>query len=118
MSMRYYRRFRMEIDITRVRLAVPKPADGYGLLQWSDDLVERHADVKYRSFRSDLDSQVFKCLGRIDGCLGLMREIVRQRTFLSGTTWLGTFHPDQDWPPQDCGTIQGIARSRKVGAIQ
>ena len=39
---------------------------GYRLLPWSPDLVDDHAEVKYLSFRDELDAVVFPCLGELD----------------------------------------------------
>lgn len=118
MGMAYFRRFRMEIDFQRVRLSSPVLPDGYEWVTWSDDCLDRHALAKYISFRSEVDSRVFPCLGEIAGCKRLMQEISRQKSFLPEATWLIT-HPRGDLaPPIDCGTIQGIAQSKALGAIQ
>ena len=56
MGVTYFKRYRMEIDLTRPIFALPRLADGYSLLPWSDKLLPVHAEVKYKSFRDELDS--------------------------------------------------------------
>ena len=80
--------------------------------------MERHAWVKYRSFESEIDSRVFRCLGEIDGCRRLMNEIVNQKTFLPEATWLISYYPKDGSGTVDCGTIQGLAHSKVLGAVQ
>ena len=60
----------------------------YELLPFSVDLLREHANAKYASFRSELDVNVFPCLGRRDGCLRLMREIASRAGFVPEATWL------------------------------
>ena len=118
MGMTYFRRFRMELDFLRVRLPAPRLPEGYEWVGWSWDCLDRHALAKFISFRSEVDSRVFPCLGEIAGCKRLMQEIAKQKSFVSEATWLIT-HPRGDLaPPIDCGTIQGIAQSKSLGAIQ
>lgn len=118
MAMTYFRRYRMEIDFLRIRLPGPVLPEGYEWVPWRTDCLDRHALAKYVSFRSEVDSRVFPCLGEIAGCKRLMHEIIRQKSFLPEATWLVT-HPRGDLAaPIDCGTIQGLTQSRGLGAIQ
>jgi len=117
MSLTYFKRFRMEIDL-RGRLPEPVVPPNYELLPWDAALLPAHADVKYRSFREELDSNVFPCLGDATGCVRLMTEISRKPGFLPAATWLAVWRGDR-WQPQDyCGTIQGIRERSGTGAIQ
>lgn len=118
MTQTAYKRFRMQIELRNVLLDPPGLPEGYRWLSWRSLLLERHAQVKWRAFREDLDGKVFACLGHSSGCLGLMREIVAQKTFCAASTWMVVYQPEPDWPPSDCGTIQGILRTGGIGAIQ
>ena len=118
MAQQRYKRFRMEIDLRRVDLPSAVLPDGYHWLQWRPILCDRHAQVKWRSFRHDLDGRVFTCLSDLAGCRRLMAEISRQPRFCPAATWMITFQPESAWPAHDCGTIQGIARSGGIGSIQ
>jgi len=117
MGVTYYKRFRMEIDLTRAPLEKPALPEGYEWVPWQLPLLERHALAKFESFRSEIDCDVFPCLGDPVGCRALMSEIVQRATFVPGATWLISCQiaPDQ-W--EDCGTIQGIVQSGQWGAIQ
>lgn len=90
---------------------------GYQLLPWSDHLLDAHADAKYQSFRNELDSQVFPCLGEEAGCRRLMGEISRRSGFVADATWLAVFVHDSGHVDY-CGTVQGIRDDMNCGAIQ
>ncbi len=112
MGVAYYRRYRMEIDLEGVDPVGPVLPEGFRFESWDPHDLERHARVKVQSFRDEIDSRVFPCLGEFTGCRKLMKEISRQRSFLSSATWLIA------GPETDVGTIQGLAHSRTLGAIQ
>lgn len=118
MGVTYFKRFRMEIDLNRVTIPSPTLPEGYAFVPWDATLLERHAAAKYSSFRSEIDAQVFPCLGDAVGCLRLMNEIARRETFLPAATWLLTrIAPDGTFL-EDCGTIQGISQPLALGAVQ
>ncbi len=106
----YFKRLRMEALLARI--PAPVVPVGYALVPWSGDLLEAHAEVKYRSFRRTPDSTLFPNLGRLDGCLQLMRTIADHRGFIPGATWLVR---DAD---EFCGCIQGVETAAGVGLIQ
>jgi GNAT superfamily N-acetyltransferase len=123
MAVTYYKRFRMEIDLERVVLPEPTLPDGFAFVGWHPALLQRHAAAKFESFRAEVDSDLFPCLGDISGCLDLMSEIVQRASFIPQATWLisapagcsderGFDHSD------DCGTIQGIVQMGGWGAVQ
>jgi ribosomal protein S18 acetylase RimI-like enzyme len=114
----YFRRYRMEIDLRQIELPIPYLPEGYFWNGWSSDMVQRHAETKYDSFRDELDSRVFPCLGERDGCNRLMHEIAGQSSFLPEATWLISFQSFEDNLFHDVGTIQGLAHTSMVGAIQ
>jgi ribosomal protein S18 acetylase RimI-like enzyme len=116
MSVSYFKRYRMELDLRGRR---PSPAfapRGYRLLPWHPELLADHAEVKYASFRNEIDADVFNCLGDLDGCQRLMQEISLKDGFLPEATWLAVFTEGGEVEP--CGTIQGIRTTHKYGAIQ
>ncbi len=118
MSETRFKRFRMEIDLRKIDLSKSELPEGYRWLAWRPLLAERHAQIKWRSFRDDLDGQVFGCLSNIEGCRRLITEISNQPGFSVPATWMVAFQPEPTWPADDCGTIQGIARTGGVGSIQ
>ena len=108
MGLTYFKRFRMEYDLSRsLPESVAVPAD-YEFLPYRSDLLREHAAAKYRSFRGELDANVFPCLGRRDGCLRLMREISSRAGFVPESTWLCRFLDSQSGRWQPIGTIQGL----------
>jgi ribosomal protein S18 acetylase RimI-like enzyme len=118
MGLTYFKRFRMEVDLTVDSFACPPLPPGYTLHAFRDALIEAHAAAKYRSFRYEMDANVFPCLGDRDGCLRLMNEIVRRDGFLRDATWLVQYRDRQTGRAEYCGTVQGICDRGGIGAIQ
>jgi ribosomal protein S18 acetylase RimI-like enzyme len=115
----YFKRFRMEAALAAAGTndAIAVLPDGYRLVPWHEALLDAHARTKHRSFRDEIDSVVFPCLGDLEGCRRLMREIRRKRGFLAEATWLIALvvAPGQHaW----CATIQGVIDKAGVGMIQ
>ncbi|MEX0979258.1 MAG: GNAT family N-acetyltransferase [Pirellulales bacterium] len=117
MGLTYFKRFRMEIDLTGPAFVAPPLARGYRLLGWKDALLDAHAEAKYHSFRGEIDANVFPCLGDWLGCQRLMQEIRAKQGFLPGATWL-VAHESLGGTYEYCGTIQGIRDYAGLGAIQ
>ena len=114
----YYKRFRMEVDLRDAALPAPVLPDGYHWECWIPQVLERHAWAKWESFRSEIDSHVFECLGDYIGCLRLMQEIYNRDTFLANATWLISHDSVRGKAPVDCATIQGLAQAGALGSIQ
>lgn len=114
---KYFRRFRMEFDLNS-RIPDPILPAGYRWTCWSQALLEPHAEVKSASFQGEVDTQLFRSLSNVEGCRRLMREITLHPEFMPNSTWLIRYQPDFDMPAENCGTIQGLRRSRIIGAIQ
>jgi hypothetical protein len=115
MVLTYFKRYRMEIDLCR--LPQPQLPAGFRFLAWEQSLLALHAETKYRSFRNEIDANVFPCLGDLDGCYRLMQEISRKEGFLPKATWLVVQDgPRASWTA--CGTVQGVRDRSGLGAIQ
>jgi ribosomal protein S18 acetylase RimI-like enzyme len=117
MELTYFKRYRMEIDLAGRDLSVKIPA-GYRLVVWHESLLDVFAEAKYRSFRGEIDANVFPCLGELAGCRRLMAEIARKPGFLPEATWLAVFLLGDRRKAEYCGTIQGILDHTGMGAIQ
>lgn len=118
MALTYFKRFRMEIDLrgrdfTRIWL----PA-GFEFIPWDERLIETHAETKFHSFRGEIDSNVFPCLGEYTGCVRLMEEIAAKPGFLPQATWLVAQKNEPGEVTTYCGTVQGVMDSSGMGAIQ
>lgn len=111
MAITYYKRFRMEVDLDGSR-EPPALRPPYRFVPWDETLVDQHAEVKYLSFREEIDAHVFPCLGDRHGCQRLMREIRRKPGFLAAATWLIA------GPEGYVGTVQGVMDRGPIGAIQ
>ncbi|MGA2033994.1 MAG: N-acetyltransferase [Thermoguttaceae bacterium] len=118
MELTYFKRYRMEVDLTGRNIAAPPVSEQYRFLPWQTSLLDNFAAAKYQSFRGEIDSIVFPCLGELDGCRRLMKEIVRKPGFLPEATWLLSFATGHPEPPEYCGTVQGIRDHDGDGAIQ
>ena len=111
MSISYFKRFRMEIDLNELP-STPSLPEGYSWLPWDEAYLELHAEVKFHSFYEEIDSVVFPSLSTRTGCTYLMREISRKSGFRSEATWLLAFGDSY------CGTVQGVRERNGMGAIQ
>jgi GNAT superfamily N-acetyltransferase len=118
MSVSYFKRFRMEIDLRGRSFAPASIPPGYRLLAWHPDHLPEHAEAKYQSFRHEIDAEVFSCLGDQIGCFKLMEEISDKEGFLAEATWLAAYMGDGPDRIDYCGTIQGIRASHRLGGIQ
>ncbi len=65
----------MQFDLRDAHFDDVELQPGFEFHPWKKHLLPAHAEAKFRSFRNELDSNVFPCLGEPDGCLRLMREI-------------------------------------------
>jgi ribosomal protein S18 acetylase RimI-like enzyme len=111
MTMTYYKRFRMEIDLNGAITSAVLPRS-FTWVPWDETLLEKHAEVKFRSFVGEVDAYVFPCLGDPVGCLRLMSEIRRKPGFLPGATWLVASVEGY------VGAVQGVMDQGPIGAIQ
>lgn len=117
MALSYYKRYRMDAPVSLATSIGHRLPLGYEFVPWNPELLSAHAEAKYRSFRCEVDSQVFPCLGDLHGCLRLMEEISQKPGFLPEATWLVRYL-DPDQLPDYCGTIQGIRDEAGQGGIQ
>ena len=117
MSLTYFKRYRMEIRLEAYSASIQVPA-GFKLLPWAARLLNEHADVKFESFRDELDAHVFPCLGEQEGCRKLMREISGRKDFVPSATWLASKCTEFESAIQAVGTIQGLRVGPREGAIQ
>ena len=68
MDSTYFKRYRMEVDLSVPRFAPALPTD-YRLVPWNEAVLDIHARTKFRSFRDEIDSVVFPWLGSLGTCL-------------------------------------------------
>jgi ribosomal protein S18 acetylase RimI-like enzyme len=114
----YFKRYRMEFDLAKGIHDPPALPEGYFLHAWSERHIAAHAEVKFRSFREEIDAHVFPCFSEREGCHRLMCDIAQREGFLESATWLLEFHPATSRRGEFCGTIQGIRDAYGMGAVQ
>jgi len=108
----------MELDLQRwQRPRIELPGD-YQFVPWHSSLVLPHAEIKYLSFRGEIDSQIFPCLGELDGCERLMSEIEGKDGFLPEATWLAEYVGPYQTQSEYCGTIQAVRTQKGKASIQ
>lgn len=109
--LRYFKRFRMELDLRPPRPPAVLP-HGFYWLPWADALLNTHADVKHRGFEDHLDAVLFPCLGSVAGCRDLMTAIRNKSGFCPAATWLVSGR-------DGCvATVQGVIDEYGCGGIQ
>jgi len=118
LNLRYHKRFQMELDLRRWRRQAVRLHPDYRLRPWSPELIHEHALAKYLSFRDELDAVVFPCLGEMESCLRLMREIRDRDGFVPEATWLAEYVGAGPRRIEPCGTIQAIRLSRTRANFQ
>ena len=107
---RYFKRYRMEIDLNG--LPPPYLPAGYAFRAWQSSMLDTHAEALYASFFQGIDTLVFPSLGDRIGCRNLLKEITRRPGFEPWATWLLACGEEP------VGTIQGIRERSGTGAIQ
>jgi ribosomal protein S18 acetylase RimI-like enzyme len=118
MGLTYFKRYRMEVDVSQWQSEGAKLPEGFRLVAWDAALLGAHADVKYECFCVELDAIVFPCLGNREGCHRLMREITNREGFLAAATWLIEYRGETSRTATYCGTVQGVRDSAGEGGIQ
>lgn len=108
----YFKRFRMELELSRALPPVPELPPGYFWIPWDDGVLDAHARAKFHSFQGEIDAEVFPSLSQLNGCGQLMRAIRHKSGFLPGATWLLAGGAEY------CGTVQGVRERNGWGAIQ
>jgi len=107
-NLRYFKRYRMELELDRWQAPARSLPPGYRLIPWEPWLLEEHAEVKYASFHNEIDAQVFPCLSGHESCRQLMEEIQGKQGFLPEATWLAQYVAEGPGQTSYCGTIQAI----------
>lgn len=141
MTVTYFKRYKMELRVDSVREVLEhelqhsadafsgnsdpipitlrdQPEGTFFLVPWSQNILNQHAQTKWESFREEIDAHVFPCLGELDGCKQLMREISARKNFVPEATWLICRKNEFAESLQPCGTVQGLLASAREGAIQ
>ncbi len=118
MTLTYFKRFRMEIDLATQQVPPLACPEGYQVWPWQERLLEAHAQAKYLSFCDEMDAHLFPCFASLAGCQRLMRDITQRVGFLPAATWLAVYCGPHGREFEPCGTVQGIIDPQGFGSIQ
>lgn len=116
----FIKRYRMQIELACYLPWIHQPPPQIPLLEWMawhPKQVHQHAQVKWESFRQEMDGNVFPSLANREGCRQLMREISTKSNFVPEATWLACAH-ESAGKVNPVGTIQGLRVGALHGAIQ
>jgi ribosomal protein S18 acetylase RimI-like enzyme len=114
---RFVKRDQMVFDFTKTTLESPQLPTGFWFADWSDSLIETHADVLHRSFRDDLDGTVFTTFRQYNHCYRLIDTLATSPMFLPEATLLIAYG-NPEGILKYVANIQGLKLSDDVGAIQ
>lgn len=117
MGLTYFKRYRMEFDLGRGDAPLPELPAGYRIVPWSDRLSSAHAQAIHRSFRTEVDANVFPCLASSRGCLRLMDELARRPNFLPEATWLIAFRPVGEFGWLNHERLGNFRTSRTIASL-
>ena len=117
-SLRYCKRFQMELDLRRWRRPLAFVPSQYRLTPWAPHLAEAHARVKHLSFRDELDGLLFPVLRSLASCRRLIEDISLRDGFVPEATWLAEYASTEYAKSLPCGTIQAIRAPRRTAFIQ
>ncbi len=118
MSLTYFKRYQMELELQQFVIPSIEIPSGYRFVAWDDQDLSKHAEVKYLSFRNEIDANVFSCFREQEGCERLLREISARSNFLPDATWLLVTDRTEGPEPEVVGTIQALVDVHGRGAIQ
>jgi ribosomal protein S18 acetylase RimI-like enzyme len=110
-SIELFERVVMEIDLTR-RIQERELPPGLRIVDWRPDLLEDHAVVLAKSFVGNDDVRLFRRLGSIEGCRGIMRDITGHANFDPAASLL----IEDQWGVIGC--VQGIRQDGRIGVVQ
>ena len=107
----------MVFDFDKTHLTPPVLPTGFWFADWSNVLIEAHAEVLHRSFRDDSDGAVFPTFRQYGLCRLLIETIAESHLFLPKATLLIAFgNPEGMF--EYVANIQGLKLSDEIGAIQ
>jgi ribosomal protein S18 acetylase RimI-like enzyme len=114
---RFVKRNQMVFEFAKTPLTPPQLPTGFWFADWSNSLVEPHADVLHRSFRYDSDGAVFTTFRQYNHCRRLIEMLADSPHFLPEATLLIAYGNSEDMF-EYVANIQGLKLSDDVGAIQ
>ncbi|MDR1268517.1 MAG: GNAT family N-acetyltransferase [Planctomycetaceae bacterium] len=117
MPLQYIKRLQMVFDFADFSFPVLKLPLGFRYVEWNPEMLEIHADIKYRGFRNDLDARIFPTFRNYQQCVNLMKSISDSPSFLPAATLL-IANGNEEGLFEYVACIQGMRFSGEIGAVQ
>ena len=121
-----FTRYRMRIALDSWKCPLIQLPIGFEMVPWSTNLIQKHSEAIYRSFKDSIDAKYFVTFTQQSRCEDFMRYLVHNSGFLPSATWLlrektgsgaaRLLHLPGSY--KLAGTIQGLINQDFVGAIQ
>lgn len=120
-EIRYVKRILMTFDLGRGVPELILPRDFYWV-EWSPELLKRHARLIHDAFRNDLDGQIFPTYKQYSACEHLIESTVSSTLFAPKATWLiarSASQANNNSKRVDyCAAIQCVFNKAREGEIQ
>ncbi len=104
-ELRYVKRWRM-VAALPARGGPPPLPEGVRLAAWRPELAKAHAAATFAAFRDSPDRSIYPSFLTLDGCEGLLRELVHDAEFFPQGTWLAELD----------GEVVGTVQAARTGA--
>ena len=121
-----FTRYKMRISLDSWKCPLIQLPAGFEMVPWSTNLIQKHSEAIYRSFKDSIDAKYFVTFTQQSRCEDFMRYLVHNSGFLPSATWLlrektGSGAARLLHLPGSsklAGTIQGLINQEFIGAIQ
>lgn len=123
---RTFTRYKMQISLDSWKCPQIKLPTGFEMAPWSTNLLHKHSEAIYQSFKDSIDAQYFITFTQQSRCEDFMRYLAHNTGFLPSATWLlrekngsaaaRLFHFPNSY--KLAGTIQGLITPEFIGSIQ
>lgn len=121
-----FTRYRMQISLDSWKCPLIQLPIGFEMAPWSTNLIHKHSEAIFRSFKDSIDAKYFVTFTQQSRCEDFMRYLVNNSGFLPSATWLlrektgsgaaRLLHLPGSY--KLVGTIQGLINQDFIGAIQ
>ncbi|MBR0239444.1 MAG: GNAT family N-acetyltransferase [Thermoguttaceae bacterium] len=121
-----FTRYKMQISLESWKCPEIKLPAGFEMAPWSTNLIHKHSEAIYKSFKDSIDAQFFITFTQQSRCEDFMRYLANRSGFLPSATWLlrekSGCAAARLFRLPSCyklaGTIQGLITPEFIGAIQ
>ena len=121
-----FTRYKMQISLDSWKCPQIHLPPGFEMTPWSTNLIHKHGEAIFKSFKDSIDAQYFVTFTQQSRCEDFMRYVANNTGFLPSATWLlrektgsgaaRLLHLPGAY--KLAGTIQGLINQEFIGAIQ